>query len=139
MRRAIPPPDVAVVNPDSGLMARDWYDFFSDLARPAINPMSVPAGGAVTIDARTADSYTLSPSSTAAFGINAPLNPVAGQVLTITIRNTVGALAGIGWAAVFKFAPAFVLPANGFSRSITFHFDGTNWIERYRSTTDIPN
>jgi hypothetical protein len=30
-------------------------------------------------------------------------------------------------------------PATGFSRSIKFIYDGTNWVESYRTAADIPN
>ena len=74
-----------------------------------------------------------------AFTIAAPTNPLDGQVLTITIRNASGgALGAATWNAVFKMA-AWTQPANGFSRSITFQYNGTNWVEIGRTPADVPN
>ena len=70
---------------------------------------------------------------------NAPTNPTIGQTLTYTIRNTRGsAMLAITFNVIFKLA-TFVEPATAFSRSITFRYDGTNWVEISRTTADIPN
>lgn len=74
-----------------------------------------------------------------AFTIAAPTNPLDGQVLTITIRNTSGGALGVAtWNAVYKMA-AWTQPATGFSRSITFQYNGTNWVEVSRTPADVPN
>jgi len=39
--RPLPPPDVALVDPETGLVTRDWYDFLRDLTA-AINALSQP-------------------------------------------------------------------------------------------------
>ena len=65
---------------------------------------------------------------------------VPGQVFTLLIRNTSG---GVINAPTFesdmKVSGAFTPPATGFSRTITFMFDGTNYIELGRSAADVPN
>lgn len=74
-----------------------------------------------------------------AFTINAPTNAISGTKLTLTLRNTSGgAMGAVTWDAVFKLA-AWTSPANGFSRSITFYYNGTNWIEKSRTAADVPN
>lgn len=74
-----------------------------------------------------------------AFTIAAPTNPLTDQQLTITIRNTSGGALGTAtWNAVFKMA-TWTQPATGFSRSITFAYNGTNWVELTRTTADVPN
>lgn len=74
-----------------------------------------------------------------AFTINAPSNPLVGMSMTITLRNTSGgALGASTWNAVFKMA-AWVNPGSGQSRSITFTYDGSNWVEESRTPADVPN
>jgi len=73
------------------------------------------------------------------FTISNPTNPFAEMKIQYTIRNTSGgALGALTLGAAFK-AAAWTQPANGFSRSISFQYDGTNWIETSRTTADIPN
>ena len=65
---------------------------------------------------------------------------VKGQVFTVQIRNVSGgAIATPTAVSAFKTAGALVAPANGYSRSYTFMFDGTNWVEISRSSADTPN
>jgi hypothetical protein len=62
----------------------------------------------------------------------------AGQILTITVKNIFGALGVISHGARFKGTP-WTAPANGFSRSKTFRYDGTQWIQISETTADVPN
>ena len=65
---------------------------------------------------------------------------VPGQVFTLLIRNTSGGVINQpSFASAIKISGAFTVPADGYSRSITFMFDGTNHVELYRSSTDVPN
>ena len=87
------------------------------------------------------DTQQITATNNTAFAINAPLFPADGQQLTATLRNTSGgALGAITPNAVFKLTgAAWPTPATANSRSVTFHYDGTNWVERYRSAADVPN
>lgn len=125
---------------DEKTTTRYWYDWFLRLdaiARRAA--IAAPTYGAtVAIDASTGDQI-ITATNGVAFTIAAPTKAAAGTVMTVTIRNASGgALGAITWNAVFKM-PAFVAPANGNSRSVTFHYDGSNWIQRYQSAADVPN
>jgi hypothetical protein len=93
-------------------------------------PVDVAAGTLVNINV----------TSTTAFQINSPTNDgAAGQLLTICVKNTSGGvLLGITWGSEYKLA-SWTNPANGYSRSISFFYDGTNWIEYSRTTADVPN
>ena len=93
-------------------------------------PVDVAAGTLVNINV----------TSTTAFQINSPSNDgAAGQLLTICVKNTSGgALLGVTWGAEYKLA-SWTSPATGFNRSISFFYDGTNWIEYSRTTADVPN
>lgn len=93
-----------------------------------------------TIDASTGNDQELAGSTaTTGYTINAPTNPQIGQVLDVSVKNTSGgALGAATWNAVFKMT-AWTNPANGFSRSIRFRYNGTNWVERGRAAADVPN
>ena len=69
-----------------------------------------------------------------------PQNIEPGQRFDITVRNVSGGLisAGAFNAATFK-AAAPVAPADGFSRTYSFRFDGTHAVEIGRVASDIPN
>lgn len=101
--------------------------------------VAVTYSASMTPDASLGETQQITATNNTAFTINAPTSPLTGQLLTVTIRNTSGgALGAATWNAVFKMA-AWTQPANGFSRSITFYYDGTNWIESDRTAVDIPN
>jgi hypothetical protein len=131
----LPPPDVAVVDSKSGLMERDWYDFFRENLRPSLVNV-LASSGTIFIDAQSGESQIITP--TAAITLGAPLHSRTGQILTITLVNT-GSMGSVTWDPIFKMATPITLPANGFSRSFSFTFNGSNWVERFRSAADIAN
>jgi len=93
----------------------------------------------MTIDSSTTDIATITATDGVAFTIQAPTNPVAQARLRVRIRNASGgALGAATWHGAFKLA-AWTQPANGFSRTIDFDYDGTSWIEAHRTATDVPN
>lgn len=96
-----------------------------------------------TIDASLGNLFVMTIANNAAFQFAAPINPPASgsQEITITVKNGSGGAHGAGtWNAVFKTqATVFPAIANGFSRSIRFRWDGTNWVELWRSAADIAN
>lgn len=106
--------------------------------RHAGNSFATAYAAAMTIDSSLGNRTTITPTNGVAFTINAPSNPVAFQRLTVTIRNTFGVLGAVTWNGVFKI-DAWVNPANGFSRSIEFEYDGANWIQLWRGQNDVPN
>lgn len=102
-------------------------------------------GPSIAIDASLGNLFTVTITDNVAFVTAAPTNPpsVAGdsQEISITYRNASGGAHGAGtWNAVFKTqATVFPAIANGFSRTIRFKWDGTNWVEMWRSAADIAN
>jgi len=64
-----------------------------------------------------------------------------GQIITVLIKNTSGgSITYNSVASNIKLAGSLLpLPADGHSRSITFFYDGTNFIELRRGATDVPN
>lgn len=100
---------------------------------------AITYSASMTPNAATGNYQTISATNGSAFTINAPANAATGQPLTITLRNTSGGALGTAtWDVVFKMA-AWTNPADTFSRSITFLYNGTNWIELSRTTADVPN
>lgn len=62
-----------------------------------------------------------------------------GQLLFLAVRNAIGGAAGaMTLGAAFK-ASAVTQPANGFSRSYIFQWNGTNAVEVAKATADVPN
>lgn len=65
---------------------------------------------------------------------------LAGLTLMITLRNTSGGAHGAGtFNAVFKTAGAVPAIATGNSRAFFFVWNGTNWVEKYRTAADVAN
>lgn len=111
--------------------------------RAIVSPMQVQTsttgGAAVDIDASLANEVRVSVLDNTAFTINAPTNPTKGQRITVRVRNAAGvAMGAVTWNAVFKMA-AFTNPADTFSRSVDFQYDGAVWIEVSRTPADVPN
>lgn len=96
-------------------------------------------GVIVAIDANLGSYYEIDVTDGVAFTISNPTNLVAGQTIIIKIKNTSGgAMGAITWGSSYKMA-AFINPANGSSRSVTFTYDGVSgWVESSRSG-EIPN
>lgn len=94
----------------------------------------------ITIDPALGNIVVIEPTNTSAFTINSPSAPVdPGVILVITISNTFGLALGVAtWNSNFKLAGAWVQPAAGFSRTITFFCDGTYWHEMCRNAADKP-
>lgn len=96
-------------------------------------------GTTVATDSSQGNYFSLTVTDGVAFTVSAPLNPVTGRTLTYTIKNTSGGAVGtITWNAIFKMA-AFTTPATANQRSITFVYDGTNWVELYKTAADVAN
>lgn len=93
----------------------------------------------ITPNLRFGNIQAITATNTTAFTINAPTNATPGCELTLCIKNASGGTHGnITWNAVFKVA-TWTKPATGYNRSIRFFYDGTNWIEVWRSANDVPN
>lgn len=96
---------------------------------------------AVTVltNASLADTMVITATDGGGLTIQDPRLPTTGQQLTYIIRNASGGIMGdVSFDTAFKVA-TFTKPANGFSRSITVEYDGTNWVEISRTTSDVPN
>ena len=100
---------------------------------------TLPYSASVTIPASSGDDFVLSPTDANAFTMNAPTNPSEGQRITVKIRNTSGGNLGtVTWNSVFKMY-TWSSPVNGGSFTIGFEFDGTNWVEDFRTANAVSN
>jgi hypothetical protein len=96
-------------------------------------------GGGTTPNAADGNEFVLTMTNSSPCTINAPTNGRAGQSISLTIRNaSAGALGIFTWSSAFKLA-AWVNPASAKNRTITFRYDGTNWVEKSRTPADVPN
>jgi len=105
----------------------------------SIGRLVVPWSASVTFSAAVFDKFEITATNNTAFTVNAPTSPMDGKSISITIRNTAGVgLGAITWNAVFKMS-TWTSPATAFSRTVSFFFDGTNWVQTTMSTVDVPN
>lgn len=96
-------------------------------------------GAVISLDTRFNNQFIVVPTNSSAYIIENPQFAASGMVITITVRNTTGgALGAMSFDTAFK-ASSWTQPANGFNRSITFRYNGTNWIEIGRTAADVPN
>lgn len=104
--------------------------------------LTFPGGGAaVATDALRSEWMTLNVTDAVAFTISNPTNPTEGRRLTYYITNSVGgAMGAITWGGAFRLAGAFVNPANGQGRKISFRYHESNntWTEDNRTPADQP-
>jgi len=104
-----------------------------------LRQLTIPYSANMAVDNRY-QFFTITATNSTAFTIVNPLYLIYdGQTITVTIRNTSGGALGTAtWGALYKLA-TWTQPATGFSRSITFLFNNTNFIELSRTTADVPN
>lgn len=96
-------------------------------------------GSTVTIDASLGNRFQINVTNGTAWTLATPTNPIAGQCITVCVRNTSGGAVGtITWPGIFKMS-AWTSPATGYSRSIIVRYDGQYWVEEARTPADVPN
>lgn len=107
---------------------------------PIMDPWTATSvgGGSLSPDASAETTHIYDQYSGASATINAPSNPTTNQRWTVIYRNLTGSPVTVTWNAVFKMA-AWGDIAAGYSRSITFRYNGANWVEISRTPTDVPN
>jgi hypothetical protein len=105
--------------------------------------VTLTQAASILVDAILGDLFVVSLTTNAVFVIANPTNPPpAGfsQVIVITIRNTVGGAHGAGtFGTLYKTSAAVPAIANANSRSFCFRWDGTNWVELWRTAADVAN
>jgi len=122
-------------------IASDWLNDVNNVVynNGLSRRQAIPYSASMAVD-NTYQSFTITATNGTAFTVTNPLYPTYdGETITFTIRNASGGALGTAtWGTLYKLA-TWTQPANGFSRSITFLCDGTNFIELSRTTADVPN
>jgi hypothetical protein len=96
--------------------------------------------GSLAIDASLGNTFSVTGTNGSDFDVLTPTNPYQGQHITFTIRNGSGGVMGAPvFSSAYKTGASWTKPADGFSRSIGFFYNGTNWIETWRSQADVSN
>lgn len=92
-------------------------------------------GSAIQVRADEADHVKVSVTGTGAFSVTLPIEPITNASLLFEFKNSAGGATGtISWNAVYVFtAGAFTGPGAGLTNFISFRYDGTSWIETWRS------
>jgi hypothetical protein len=102
---------------------------------------SLTYAATITPDATKANFFNVVATNATAFTIAAPVSSVVdpqSQKITIEIaNNSGGALGTVTWNGIYKLA-AWVSPATGNRRSITFQWNTASWVEISRTTSDVP-
>src|SRR4051812_35340333 len=100
-------------------------------------------GPAIAVDASLGQHFQVTVTDAVAFAISAPTNtPPTGdeQLLYINVRNGSGGAHGAGtFNAIFKTSGAIPAIANGSNRTFVFRWNGTNWVEVFRTAADVAN
>lgn len=133
-------PNLSTNNFDKSVeVANNWTGPTSSY-RPTVLEFALTYGVAIATDALAGRTQIVTATNGVAFTMSNPTNGYAGQQVTWRIKNTSGgALGAVTWAGTFHLGAAWVSPATGTNRSITFEYDGANWIELYRTTADVSN
>lgn len=124
---------------NDGLMNLLSGDMFSRQSG-ALNTLTFPgSGGAVSTNAALGELFSLTVTDTTAFTISSPGNALAGMKISYDILNSSGGAMGtITWGAAFKLdANGFSNPASTKQRTISFFYNGTNWIQIGPVSADI--
>jgi|GEM_PF-6115246 len=135
-RAAVTPPlGTLLYREDTGqLAARTGANIWTALAKDKTATLTDGAG--VTPNFANGNHFILVAKGNRT--INNVTNRLAGQTITMSIKNETGGAMTTTWNEAFKLAGAWVDPANGKRRTITFYcYDGSNWEELSRSAADI--
>jgi hypothetical protein len=97
-----------------------------------------PYSASIGPDASTSVIKTVTVTNAVAFTIQNPTNASPGRQFSFVIVNSSGGAMGtITWGSKYQLSQAFVNPSNGARVSISFFYDGTNWIETSRTREGV--
>lgn len=96
--------------------------------------------GIVTLTTNAAFVIGAPTFSATAMSAIAPFTLWGGLRLRYTIKNTSGGAHGAGtFAAIFKVSANWSATATANNRTMEFEWDGTNWVEQWRTAADVAN
>jgi len=123
--------DGSTINVTSGGANATYYDLDNRGREVTTYSASITPGP-------RASSFSIVATNTTAFTINSVSGAVSGKRYSFDIKNSSGgALGTITWNGAYLLAGAFTSPANTKRRTITFDYDGTNFVECCRAIADI--
>ena len=103
------------------------------------NTLTVSSTASKDIDITLSNVVVILVTTSDNFTINNPTGTTVQADLSIKISNTSGGAMGtITWDTSYRMA-SWTNPANATSRTIDFAFNGSIWVEKSRTTSDIPN
>jgi hypothetical protein len=89
--------------------------------------VAVPYSTSITADAGQGTIFTITPTDTVGFTINVANPQQIGQLITVMIKNQVGTLGAITYAATYFKITAPAAIANGTTSGQSFVWDGAFW------------
>lgn len=100
-------------------------------------------GPSIAVDASLGNEFVVTITDGVAFVTANPTNaPAAGldQIIIITYKNGSGGAHGAGtFDTLYKVSANLAAIADTKNRSIAFRWDGTNWVELWRTAADVAN
>lgn len=127
---------VGIGSIDNTANTRTGYAMTGPLVLPVV---TVTYATTMTPDATAGEVFTITANNGTGFTIATPTGGTTGQFITITVKNTSGgALGAVAFGGGYKLS-AWVSPATGQSRSITFQLKNGAWEEISRTPNDVPN
>jgi hypothetical protein len=106
----------------------------------AVGHIGLAYSASIQINLTLGDYFTVTVTNGTAFGFTVGGTPLDGQIITVDIFNNSGGVMGaVTWPGTFKLAGAFVNPATGQHRTISFKANGATFYEMCRAAADIPN
>lgn len=100
-------------------------------------------GPTIAVDVSLGDEFVVTITDAVAFVLSNPTNaPPTGfdQIITVTFKNGSGGAHGAGtFGTLYKTSANLAAIADTKNRSIAFRWDGTNWVELYRTAADVAN
>lgn len=106
-------------------------------------PTALVYGPSIAVDASAGNQFVVTVTDGVAFAFANPTFPPGttfGQQITITIRNASGGALGAGtFGTAYKVSGNVAATTTGNSRTIAFVWNGTNWIEIFRTAADVAN
>jgi hypothetical protein len=136
----------SVVRTGSTTTANLFAEFFGGIWTAAACGNVITAlvqAATVAIDASAGNEFVLPLTTNVAFILGNPTNtPPSGfdQIIQITIKNTSGGAHGAGtFDTLYKTSANVPAIADTKNRTLAFRWDGTNWVEIWRTAADVAN
>lgn len=131
----------------STTVGTQFLDLFGGLftagASGGLTPVALVQAATVTIDASRGNDFLLPLTTNVAFILGNPANtpPTGlGMLIRITISNISGGAHGAGtFDTLYKTSAAVAAIADTKNRTLCFRWNGTNWVEMWRTAADVSN